>query len=136
MARIPIYISGIIGAMIYLKKSTVSKYYEIPWEMPTSILILMTILLNNHPNSVAAMIFYITIGKFLIGSSLSWIIVRCCSGHCKGFNKFLSLPLFVHIGKLSYVIYLIHPIIIMYVYGMADRTTYLVSSLLIVCISC
>lgn len=132
LPRIPIYISGIIGAMIYLKKIVISKYREVTWEIPTSILILLTILLNNHPSSVAAMIFYITIGKFLIGACLSWIILRCCTGHCRGLNTFLSKPIFVHVGKLSYVMYLIHPIIILYAYGMADRTTHLVSSLYIV----
>lgn len=132
LPRIPIYISGIVGAMIYLKKIVILKYTEVKWEIPSLILILMTLLLNNHPSSVAAMIFYITTGKFLIGASLSWIILRCCSGNCRGLNTFLSKPIFVHIGKLSYVMYLIHPIIIMYAYGMADRTTHLVSSIYIV----
>lgn len=134
LPRIPIYISGMIGAMIYVKNIVFSKYDKVTWEIPTSILILMTVLITINQTSVTVMVFYITFGKFLIGGSLSWIILKCSTGHCRGLNNFLSNAMFVHIGKLSYVMFLIHPIVIMFTWGIADRTTHLVSVVFGVCL--
>lgn len=52
-----------------------------------------------------------------------WIIVACAKGHGGWFTTFTSYPIFVHINKLSYGIYLLNPIVIIFIYGSATNST-------------
>lgn len=85
-------------------------------------------------------------GRGLCGLSLGYCIIASKNGHdsecllfsqiiclsliilllISGFiSRFLSLPIFVHLNKLSYAIYLLNPIIIIFFFGTIDGSFHL-----------
>ncbi|XP_033226196.1 nose resistant to fluoxetine protein 6-like [Belonocnema kinseyi] len=51
------------------------------------------------------------ISRQLWAASVAWIILVCVSGHGGPINKFLSLPIFIPISRVSYCVYLVHIVI-------------------------
>ncbi|XP_055307401.1 O-acyltransferase like protein-like, partial [Sitodiplosis mosellana] len=69
--------------------------------------------------------FAITIMRVLYPASISWMILASYAGYGGLFARFLSHPIFVHISKLSYGIYLLNPMVIIVIYGWQDHSTHI-----------
>lgn len=58
-------------------------------------------------------------------SAVAWMILASAAGHGGPFARIFNYPVFVHLNKLSYGIYLLNPLIITVIYGMRDSSTHL-----------
>lgn len=65
----------------------------------------------------------IVVLRLAYASGVCWILVACAKGHGGWFTTVTSLPVFVHINKLSYGIYLFNPIVISFIYGSSSNST-------------
>uniref|UniRef100_A0AC35TKR1 Acyl_transf_3 domain-containing protein n=1 Tax=Rhabditophanes sp. KR3021 TaxID=114890 RepID=A0AC35TKR1_9BILA len=72
---------------------------------------------------------YSAFSKIGWSMGLSWIIIACYYGHGGIINKFMSLKLWVPLGKLSFCSYLIHYMVVLYFYGM-DQGEYVFTSVI------
>lgn len=71
---------------------------------------------------------FLTIMRVLYPASISWMVLAG-RGY---FAKILNHPIFVHINKLSYGIYLLNPVVIYALYGWQDHSTH-ISPISMVC---
>lgn len=62
--------------------------------------------------------------RILYSASVCWMIVASQMGHGGFFARILNGPIFVHVNKLTYAIYLLNPVIITVVYGWKDHSTH------------
>lgn len=67
----------------------------------------------------------ITFIRVFYPASISWMILACHTGHGGIFAKLLNFPMFVHVNKLSYAIYLLNPAVISVLYGWQDHSTHI-----------
>lgn len=67
----------------------------------------------------------ITFIRIFYPASISWMIIASQTGHGGTFAKILDCPIFVHVNKLSYAIYLLNPIVISILYGWQDHSTHI-----------
>ncbi|CEF70535.1 Acyltransferase 3 domain-containing protein [Strongyloides ratti] len=62
--------------------------------------------------------FYSAFSKIVWSLGLSWIIIACYYGYGGIINKFMSMKIWIPLGKLSFCAYLLHYMVILYFYGM------------------
>lgn len=67
----------------------------------------------------------ITFIRVFYPASVAWMIVASHTGHGGKFAKLLNFPIFVHVNKLSYAIYLLNPAVISVLYGWQDHSTHI-----------
>ena len=60
--------------------------------------------------SIASEIIFDSLHSNLFSLSVSWIIFACISGHGSCINSFLSWNFFIPLSKLTYVVYIFHPV--------------------------
>ncbi|KAL3870699.1 hypothetical protein ACJMK2_038743 [Sinanodonta woodiana] len=75
----------------------------------------------NEPESAAYTALYRT--GWAIG--VCWVVFACATGNGGPVNTLLSWSPFVPLSRLTYCAYLVHPVIIIYIYGMRRTTVYL-----------
>lgn len=81
-----------------------------------SILTILAIVFAQYPlmqedfnsNHVIADALYESLRRLFWCIAMSWIIVTCLTDHGGVVNKFLALPVWTPISRLSYSIYLLH----------------------------
>ncbi|XP_033229469.1 O-acyltransferase like protein-like [Belonocnema kinseyi] len=64
---------------------------------------------------------YGSLARPLWAASIAWIVLVCVHGYGGPINTFLSLPIFIPFGKVSYCVYLVH-IVIQGMLAFASRT--------------
>lgn len=64
----------------------------------------------------------LSFGRYFMGLFVGSWILMCHYGYGGVVNRILSLKLFVHMNKLTYVIYLIHPIFIIFFSSTQEST--------------
>lgn len=67
----------------------------------------------------------ITFIRVLYPMSISWMILASHTGYGGILATILNCPIFVHINKLSYAIYLLNPAVISLLYGWQDHSTHI-----------
>ena len=67
---------------------------------------------------------YITFSKFTWSLGLSFVIIGCHYGYGGLVNWFLSMKIWIPLSRLSYNAYLLHPFILMVVYGSERKSLY------------
>lgn len=67
----------------------------------------------------------ITFIRVFYPMSAAWMIMASQTGHGGQFAQILNHPIFVHINKLSYAIYLLNPAVISVLYGWQDHSTHI-----------
>lgn len=124
--RIDSWIMGIIvGFILYKLQGIVvsipKRIVYLGWSF--SILLLLTVILSQYPlqqenfedNPLIADAFYDAFKRIAWCLALTWIIIACQLNYGGIINRFLSLPVWLPISKLSFCIYLIHlPIQLIY----------------------
>lgn len=68
---------------------------------------------NNAPYSRLAATTYYNSAQVLWSLATGWAILACALGHGGWLNDFLSAPLFVPLGRATYMTYLSHMLIVM-----------------------
>ncbi|XP_043578457.1 nose resistant to fluoxetine protein 6-like isoform X2 [Bombus pyrosoma] len=71
---------------------------------------------RNMPLSLS--ILYMVFSKIGWALGIAWLVVVCITNHDGIVNKILSLDIFVRLNKLSYSIYLIHPVLVTSIYSL------------------
>ncbi|XP_070194277.1 nose resistant to fluoxetine protein 6-like [Littorina saxatilis] len=66
---------------------------------------------NGHPLSEDTSAFYNALHHTAWGACVSWVIFACATGHGGPVNTFLSWSAFIPLSRLTYMAYLVHPII-------------------------
>ena len=64
---------------------------------------------GNSPSSVGVAALYNASARTAWGAAVCWVVVSCALGWGGAVNSFLSWPPFVCLGRLTYMVYLIHP---------------------------
>lgn len=113
------YLHRSAGRPLPLRASTIN----LLWTLATAVMTvchLATLVRNisyhiGVPMIVGVRLFY--------GGSACWMIVACAKGHGGWFARTMEWPMFVHLNKLSYGIYLLNPIVVSVIYGLGDHST-------------
>lgn len=93
--------------------------------------VMITIAISAHISTLNRGIQYlvaaplITFIRVFYPASVAWMIVASSTGHGGVFAKILNCPIFVHVNKLSYAIYLLNPAVISVIYGWQDHSTHI-----------
>ena len=66
----------------------------------------------RHMSSVGAAALYNTVSRSVWAACVCWVVVACSLGYGGLVNSFLSWAPFVSLGRLTYMAYLIHPVIL------------------------
>ncbi|XP_064616085.1 O-acyltransferase like protein-like [Liolophura sinensis] len=69
---------------------------------------------HGHPLSVEASAVYNALHRTAWGAGLGWVVFACCTGYGGIVNSFLSWKAFVPLARLTYMVYLIHLIVMYY----------------------
>ncbi|XP_063992304.1 nose resistant to fluoxetine protein 6-like [Diachasmimorpha longicaudata] len=69
-------------------------------------------------------VFYAALGRHIWAFSICWIIYASALGYGGVLSKFLSLPIFIPFGRISYSIYLVHFILLIMKIGAIRTPTY------------
>lgn len=67
---------------------------------------------NNAPYSRLASTVYYNLSQIFWSLSTAWAILACALGHGGWLNRFLSSPIFVPLGRATYMTYLSHMLIV------------------------
>lgn len=93
--------------------------------------VMITIAISSHVSTLNRDISHyvaaplITFIRIFYPASISWMIIASQTGHGGTFAKILDCPIFVHVNKLSYAIYLLNPVVISTLYGWQDHSTHI-----------
>lgn len=93
--------------------------------------VMITIAISSHVSTLNRDITHyvaaplITFIRIFYPASISWMIIASQTGHGGTFAKILDCPVFVHVNKLSYAIYLLNPVVISTLYGWQDHSTHI-----------
>lgn len=68
---------------------------------------------NNTPYSRILSTFYYNASQVFWALSTGWAILACATGNGGWVNRFLSAPIFVPLGRATYMTYLSHMLIVM-----------------------
>ncbi|XP_071445527.1 O-acyltransferase like protein-like [Hetaerina americana] len=78
----------------------------------------------DHPYNVWESSFYAGLHRTVWAVGVGWVIFACCHGYAGPVNTILSWKLLTPLGRLTYCIYLIHYIVILYFAGSTRATVY------------
>lgn len=109
----------------YIPIQFIQKTIRIVWS------VMITIAVCSHISTINRQISHIwaapliTFIRVFYPASIAWMIVASHTGHGGLFAKLLNFPVFVHVNKLSYAIYLLNPAVISVLYGWQDHSTHI-----------
>lgn len=126
-------IGMLIISAFFATKTKIQKTVKILWAVTTTLAVgsHISTMYRNISHFIAAPL--ITAIRIFYSTSVAWMIVASQTGHGGRFAKILNYPVFVHINKLSYAIYLLNPALITVIYGIKDHSTH-VDPITMVCI--
>uniref|UniRef100_A0A0K0DXQ4 NRF domain-containing protein n=1 Tax=Strongyloides stercoralis TaxID=6248 RepID=A0A0K0DXQ4_STRER len=123
--RCQVYVFGIlVGYLLQMKKTLkINKYIVIILWIVTlaslaGIVIPIAKWSGGEYMNLSGRAFYSAFSKIVWSLGLSWIIISCYYGYGGIINKFMSMKIWIPLGKLSFCAYLIHYMVILYFYGM------------------
>lgn len=89
--------------------------------------------LNDNPLSTNVSSLYNATHRSVWGACVCWVIYACATGNGGFVNTLLSWSVFGPLARLSYCLYLVHPVI-MYAYSYSSRTSIYLTDFTAVCI--
>ncbi|XP_067124314.1 nose resistant to fluoxetine protein 6-like [Centruroides vittatus] len=124
------YCTGLlIGSILSNKiKLKIKKIYRVIfWIISLSLLMYSTFGLHKQITEVSPNKSYVFIHKalssFIWIIGLSWTCVACITGYGGIVNRFLSMKVFTILDRLNVWIYVLHPLIILYIYAQLRKAT-------------
>ncbi|XP_015835187.1 nose resistant to fluoxetine protein 6 isoform X2 [Tribolium castaneum] len=130
LSRMPSWLVGsVLGYLLYQNKK-LQNPQKINFLLWTASLLLMLGLILYHqvfmnsPHNVFRSAFFNSFSRFMWSLAVCFIIFSCSTGRGDFINNFLSHPVFIVLGKLTYSMYLTHVLIIMAVTGNQKHASY------------
>lgn len=133
---IPFQAGALVGYLGYRLKKHPIVIKEIPARIAWVAVIgylLAPILFGSDVDTISSLICSLgySVGKFIYGLSLGGLIIlNVFAPDCLA-QRILSHNCFVHLNKLCYGMYLVHPLVIILLFGLRSQPTYLSESLLV-----
>lgn len=136
--RIGPYIVGIVaGYILYTKE----KNFKLNKEMNLLLWFLMTLMgavvtfgvygpVTGATLTPGIAALYNATYRSVWGVVVSWIVFACVTGHGGFINTLLSWEAFVPLGRLTYCVYLVHPILLYYYTATTRQTIYVTNNTL------
>lgn len=84
----------------------------------------------ENVSSIICSIMY-SLGKFVYGLSIGGAIMLCLIASSSRISQILSHKFFVHLNKLCYGMFLVHPIVVLLLFGMRSQATSLSASVIV-----
>nr|XP_039272371.1 nose resistant to fluoxetine protein 6-like [Styela clava] len=129
--RIGVYFIGMVtGYILYTKKLKIhmNKIFVLVMWMAITAIALADVygqtgnVIEGRLMPVGVAAFYNAISRPLWGLCLAWLVIACSSGYGGPINSFLSWKLFIPLSRLTYCAYLVHPLVIEWLYGTVEVT--------------
>ena len=114
--RIGAYLVGLLTGYL-MDKRELTKHIDRDWlltvgDLICSLLLACTVFVYSTDWSFTACAFYFSFSRVVWSVAVCWLIVSCHLRPEKWINRFLSLKAFAWLSRLTYSVYLIHPIMI------------------------
>ncbi|CAH1370108.1 unnamed protein product, partial [Tenebrio molitor] len=132
LSRMPAWLIGIVfGYFLYQninKKNSISQLVNITlwlvslFSMLALVLYHVVFMRDNYDVTRSA--FFNSLSRPIWSLAVCFIVYSCCTGRGGCVNTFLSHPVFVVLGKLTYSMYLIHVLVILVVVGNPKESTH------------
>ena len=128
--RFPAYAVGILLGFITFKHPPLTFYMPkyvnvIGWIFSLTtfsvVLYSLTGIFHGHYPSFFESALYNCLSRPLWSLALSWVIFSCMHGYGGIINTFLCWKLWVPLGKLTYMVYLIHPLLMVFYYSTSEQ---------------
>ncbi len=94
------------------------------WGIMAAVIFGLAGMLNGHFPSFLTTAFYNALSRPAWALALSFVIFACMQGNGGIINTFLSWKLFMPLAKLTYMVYLLHPLVIIFLVA-ASETKFL-----------
>ncbi|XP_023238354.1 O-acyltransferase like protein-like [Centruroides sculpturatus] len=118
------YCSGLLVGNYLLRKKQLQFRKEIFISCWISMIFLLGLLFfglhsckNDFPPNESLIMAHQILSPIAWTALTAWICVACISGYGGVLNKFLSFNFFVVMDRLVFWIYLLHPVVFLYVFG-------------------
>lgn len=133
---IPFQAGMLIGYLGYKLKKHPIKMKVIPVQIAWLFLIgylLGPILISTDVDTISSLFCSLgySLGKLLYGLCVGGVIILNVFAPEGLIRRTLSHNVFVHLNKVCYGMYLVHPIVIILLFGLRSQPTYLTESLLV-----
>ena len=114
--RFGAYLVGLLTGYL-IDKRELTKHIDRDWIVFTgdavcSFLLVCTVFVYSSSWPFIACAFYFSLSRVIWSAAVCWLIVSCHLRPAKRINRFLSLKPFAWLSRLTYSVYLIHPIMI------------------------
>merc|ERR1712142_563132 len=77
----------------------------------------------DEPFSKGVSALYASLSRLSWSLALAWVVLACVTGYGGIINSFLSLNIFIPLSRLTFMAYLIHPMV-MEAFFMSSQSTY------------
>ncbi|XP_042904392.1 nose resistant to fluoxetine protein 6 [Parasteatoda tepidariorum] len=111
------YFMGMLTAYLVLKykdKRMATRYQILGWVLALTSSLCSIYGLYGPADSIVVRSFYIGFHRIGWTFGVCWVAYSCITGNGGIINRFLSWKPFIPLGHLSYLVYLIHPLVILY----------------------
>ncbi|KAK2175029.1 hypothetical protein NP493_758g01001 [Ridgeia piscesae] len=139
--RVGPYLVGVlVGYLLYITKGQVRMpWFAVGlwgWTVATvgnvSVVYGLYNMMNGHPVSVGVSAFYNAVSRTVWAIGVAWVIFACVTGHGGFVNKLLSWPALVPLSRMTYMTYLVHPIVYVFFFGTRQQLMMLDDTILVV----
>ncbi|XP_078603333.1 O-acyltransferase like protein-like [Branchiostoma floridae x Branchiostoma japonicum] len=125
--RIGPYVMGILLAYLLFRTNSrvpntraTKVLMLVGWAMATSLatlLVLTPSVMRTFMNPDVPVWIRMPVERLLFSATICWLIFACCVGYGGIISEFLSWNIWLPLSRLSYVAYLIHPLVLYAFYG-------------------
>ncbi|CAK9821818.1 Nose resistant to fluoxetine protein 6 [Anthophora retusa] len=118
--RIPTYLIGMTTAHLLTKwnyKLHLShKVVALCWTLGAFCNLGILYATVNKYLPLSLSILYVGLNRIIWTIGISWVVIACCTNHGGVVNKFLSMKVWIPLGRLTYCAYLFNPFLIISIY--------------------
>lgn len=112
------YLQQTAGQPLPLRKQTVN----LLWTLTTTVMVMCHLATYARNMTYVYCVPMIVSVRIVYGASACWMIVASMKGQGGWFARVTAWPVFVHLNKLSYGIYLLNPLVVALIYGLSDHS--------------
>ncbi|XP_015175156.1 PREDICTED: nose resistant to fluoxetine protein 6 isoform X2 [Polistes dominula] len=127
--RIGPYLVGVITGYILVKLKNKlifgKKTLIFFWIVSSSCSLLALFGIYRRRVSILASVFYIALGKIAWAIGIAWIVIACCTNNGGILNRILSFKVWIPLSRLTYIVYLINPILITSIQSFSETPSHI-----------
>lgn len=132
-SRIPPYLVGIVLGFMFYKEIRLPFSWKKNATIYLAVWVASGVLLisiwcgvyftwNGHTPSVAENIIYLTFRRFAWGLGVALLVFACHNGYGGPINTFLSMDVWTPLSRMTFCVYLVHPIVITILHDQFQRS--------------